>query len=479
MLEIPDKLAFLFPDKYCEAAFPVNYTHPITGLPMRWVPSRWKALLGGRGGLKTWQIARALVCHAAERRLRILCARETLKSISESVHQELKTQIDLIGLSSAFEITDNSIRSRNGSEFLFRGLRIDPGSLKSLADIDVCWVEEGANVSKDSWRKLIPTIRKPSSEIWVSFNPELESDPVYVDHITNGDKRPAMQVPAHERSIVVTTNWQDNPWLSAEMIAQKDKDYAVDKDEADHVWGGQCIKHSAAAIFNGKVVMEDFTPGLDWHGPYFGLDFGYSNDPAVFGKAWVYGDRAYLEEEIYGKHIDLKDYPAWMTKVHGWWRQHRQAGKVALPNIKIKADSSAPAMIEFLRGNNIPAVACQKWPGCVEDRIAVLRAFDKIVIHPRCRPEPKNTKHGLWNEARLYRYKKDPKTEEISSTIVDAFNHSWDMLGYALEDFVIAGEQDVVVVHDSVQQGGISISPELDRVDTSVDERAAFGFTRW
>ena len=70
--------------------------------------------------------------------------------------------------------------------------------------VDVLWVEEAQNVSKKSWRTVIPTIRKPGSEIWVSFNPELDSDDTY--------KRFVVSPPPG--AVVVKTSYRDNPYLS-------------------------------------------------------------------------------------------------------------------------------------------------------------------------------------------------------------------------------------------------------------------------
>jgi phage terminase large subunit len=139
-----------------------------------WEPHRYKVLYGGRGGAKSWNIARWLVIEAARRQIRILCTRETQKSIADSVHKLLSDQIYMLGLGSSYRIERSKIYASTGSEFIFAGLKHDPGALKSYEAVDVCWVEEAQTVSARSWDVLIPTIRKPGSEIVVSFNPDLE-----------------------------------------------------------------------------------------------------------------------------------------------------------------------------------------------------------------------------------------------------------------------------------------------------------------
>ena len=141
--------------------------------------ARYKVLYGGRGGAKSWGVARALLILGCKSTLRILCAREFQTSIKDSVHKLLSDQIYALGLESFYEITQNSIRGKNGSEFAFVGLKNNVANIKSFEGVDICWVEEAQTVSKTSWNVLIPTIRKEQSEIWVTFNPELESDETY------------------------------------------------------------------------------------------------------------------------------------------------------------------------------------------------------------------------------------------------------------------------------------------------------------
>ncbi|HET7321868.1 MAG TPA: PBSX family phage terminase large subunit, partial [Longimicrobiaceae bacterium] len=143
-----------------------------------WEQSRYVVLYGGRGGAKSWSVARALVIQAAERPLRVLCAREIQKSIQDSVHRLLSDQIHALGLT-GYETTRGEIRHENGSLFLFEGLKHNVTKVKSLEGIDVAWIEEAERISEESWQVLIPTIRKAGSRIFVTFNPDTEHDPTY------------------------------------------------------------------------------------------------------------------------------------------------------------------------------------------------------------------------------------------------------------------------------------------------------------
>lgn len=211
-------------------------------------PKRYKIAYGGRGGAKSWGFARALLILGAARPLRILCARETQKSISDSVYKLLVDQIAALGLDSFYAVTKTNIVGANGTEFTFAGIRQSSvGDIKSYEGCDICWVEEAQLVSKHSWDILIPTIRKNSSEIWISFNPELETDETY--------KRFVLQPPteAHVEKI----NWRDNPWfpdvLKQEMLDLKERD----PDSYEHVYEGMCKQVVEGAIYRQELLQAD------------------------------------------------------------------------------------------------------------------------------------------------------------------------------------------------------------------------------
>ena len=218
-------------------------------------PARYKVLYGGRGGLKSWSAARALLILAAQKPLRVLCARELQKSIKESVHQTLEDQIELLGLASYFEVQRDTIKGRagtsaEGSEFFFIGLHLNTSSVKSYENVDICWVEEADNVSESSWNDLTPTIRKPTggpfgegSEIWITFNPKLEEDATY--------KRFVIRPPTE--ALVVKTTYQDNPYLSARYLREIADAKLANEDMYLHVWEGYCRHTLEGAVYADEL----------------------------------------------------------------------------------------------------------------------------------------------------------------------------------------------------------------------------------
>ena len=210
-------------------------------------PARYKVYYGGRGGGKSWAFAKALVIKSYGEKLRILCGREFQNSIADSVHRLISDQIDKLGLKPWFNITQTTITSKTtGSQFIFKGLQRSIQEIKSTEGIDIAWIEEAQNTSEQSWKVLIPTIRKENSEIWVSYNPENEDDPTH--------KRFVLNPPPD--SVVKKTNWSENPHFPEVLNKERLYMLSVDPEAYMNVWEGECRQISDEQIF-----INDF-----WHG---------------------------------------------------------------------------------------------------------------------------------------------------------------------------------------------------------------------
>lgn len=208
-------------------------------------PYRYKVLWGGRGGAKSWGVARALLIEGARRPLRILCAREIQRTIADSVHRLIADQIVALGLEGNYRILETEIRGVNGTQFIFAGLRTqDIGKIKSLEGVDVVWAEEAQTISKKSWDVLIPTIRKPGSEIWVTFNPELDTDDTYKRFVVN---------PAAD-TLLINIGWRDNPWFPEVLNKERLHLQKTDPEAYENVWEGKCRSSVEGAIYSREIA---------------------------------------------------------------------------------------------------------------------------------------------------------------------------------------------------------------------------------
>lgn len=377
-------------------------------IPSKLIPvfagdARYRGAWGGRGSGKSVTFARMLLLRGAAAKIKILCAREMQNSIKDSVHAELVGQIEALGLGWFYDYGESFVRGKNGTEIIYKGLRHNYQSIKSTAGIDICWVEEAEYVSEESWRTLIPTIRKPGSEIWLTWNPERTDSPTkkrFVDIAPDGAK-------------IVAINWRDNPWFPAELDSERLTDMRRDYDSYRHVWEGECVTRSDAQVLNGKWRIDRFEPGEGWNGPYFGADWGFSVDPTVLVKCWVHDSKLYIEHEAYGIRTELNDLPALFDTIPDS-RRH-----------KIYGDSARPETISHVNKSGFKVEACEKWKGSVEDGIEHMRgAYDEIVIHDRCTHTAQ--------EASLYSYKIDKLTGLPTADIVDKHNHCMDAMRYAI-----------------------------------------------
>jgi len=370
-----------------------------------WRPHRYKVLYGGRGGARSWTFARMALLTAAERTVRILCAREIQNSIRDSVHRLLGDQIELMGLP-GFKVYEQEIRHvGTGSLLVFEGLRHNINRIKSYEGVDIAWIEEAEKVSARSWETLIPTIRKAGSELWICFNPDQDDDPTFKRFVA--DPPPG--------ALVRKVGWRDNPWFPVELEKEKDYLFRVDPDAAAHVWEGETRANTEAQVMHGKWRVEAFEPQEHWNGPYQGADWGFSVNPTTLVRCWIADNRLWVEHEAYGVGVDIGAATSRLFKRIPFAEQY-----------VIRADSARPETISLMKQE--PEAwrigAAMKWPGSVEDGISFLRRFEEIIIHPRCL-------HAI-EEARLYSYRADKLTGDVLPDIVKKHDHIWDAIRYAL-----------------------------------------------
>lgn len=372
---------------------------------------QYRGAWGGRGSGKSFNFAKMAAVWGYAEPLRVLATRELQVSIKESFHAELKAAIaSEPWLDAHYDVGVDYLRGNNGTEFIFRGLRNNVSSVKSTAKIDLTIVEEAEDVPEESWLALEATVfRQPKSEMWVIWNPRRDGSPV--------DQRFRKHPPSN--SIITSMNWWDNPFFpeGLETLRRREQE-RLDPATYSHVWEGAYLTNSDAQVLAGKVRVADFEPGEGWAGPYFGLDYGFAQDPTAAVKCWVNGDCLMIEYEAGKIGLEIDQTPEFL--------------KAKLPGIErynVRADSARPESTSYLQRHGLPrAQSVQKWPGSVEDGIAHLRGYREIVIHPRCRE--------TINETRLYSYKVDRLTGDVLPDIVDAHNHYLDAVRYAIAPLI-------------------------------------------
>lgn len=397
-------------------AAPINLklTLPIKLAPL-YEPKRYKVMHGGRGGGKSHGVAQVLLDMAARKPLRILCAREIQKSMRDSVHRLLKDYIIRLGLTAFFEVLDTEIRGVNGSLFLFSGLQSHTvDSIKSFEGVDIVWVEEAHGVSKKSWDVLIPTIRKEGSEIWLTLNPDMDTDDTYVRFIAtpSGD------------TWVCEVNWRDNPWfpsvLNDERLKAKRSSSAEDYE---HIWEGKPRRVAEGAIYrheiddlyaSGRICPVPYDPLLPVHTIW---DLGWNDAMTItFVQRGPQDVRIidYIEDshrtlDWYVAQIEKRPY-RWGTDYlpHDGRTRNFQTGKSTEEQLRAMGRRSVVVLAQTSVEEGIKA-ARLLFPRCYFDQIKTARLVE-------C----------------LKRYRRDlhTKTGEPMAPLHDEFSHGADNFRY-------------------------------------------------
>ena len=332
-----------------------------------------------------------------------VCIREIQKDLRFSAKRLIEIQIEKFGLGPWFEVQQNQIKTPGGGLIIFQGMQShNSESIKSLESYDVAWIEEAQTISQRSLDLLRPTIRKESSEIWATWNPRFETDPI--DVFLRSDDLP-------EDSVVVHCNYYDNNWFPDIMRKEMLYDRRKDPDKYAHVWLGDYQKHTESRVFKNWTVEEFDTPEDAMF--RFGADWGFATDPTALVRCFIIGRKLYIDYEAYEVGCEIMDTPTLFQTVPESERW------------PIVADSARPETISHMKKNGYPKIyKAKKGKDSVIDGVEFLKTYD-IIVHPRCR-------HTI-DELSLYSYKIDKQTEKVLPILQDENNHIIDALRYALE----------------------------------------------
>ena len=368
---------------------------------------RYTVLYGGRGSGKSFAVANYLIAESMQSRQRVLCAREMMNTIRDSVHRLLCDRIYALKLDSFFDIQKDSIVNKlTKTDFLFKGIHSNIAEIKSLQGVTRCWVEEAEKVSRESFDILIPTIREEGSQLFFTFNPENEHSPCYEKFVIN----------APEDSAVAFVNFDANDLFPEVLRREMEYCKRVDFDKYEHIWLGKCKGYSEDCIFRGKVTVEEFPEPPEDTQFFFGADFGFSTDPTCLVRGFIQDKTLFIDYEAYGHGVEITELPAFfrtVPKIDEW---------------QICADSERPDTISYLHNEGFDIIGAEKGKGSVEDGIQFLRSFEKIIIHPRCK--------GSIDDFENYRWKRDKITDEILPIPKEGSDHATDACRYALEKYV-------------------------------------------
>jgi phage terminase large subunit len=367
-------------------------------------PARYKGAHGGRGSGKSHFFAELLIERALlQPGMRAVCVREVQRSLAQSVKRLLEDKIQSLGVGPLFDVKQAEIITPGNGLIIFQGMQNHTAdSIKSLEGYDVAWVEEAQSLSQRSLDLLRPTLRKQGSELWFSWNPDLDTDPV--DALLRGEKPPP-------GAVVVQANYADNPKLPQVLADEMEYDKRRDPDKYSHIWLGGYRRNSEARVFKNWRI-EEFEVDPTWILRQ-GADWGFSVDPSVLVQCAIVGRNLYVPHEAYRVGCEIDFLPSLFGSVPESERW------------TTVADSARPETISYMQRNGFPKMlSAVKGARSLEEGVEFLKSFD-IIVHPRC-------KH-LIDELTLYSYETDPLTQLVIPKLADRNNHVIDALRYACE----------------------------------------------
>jgi phage terminase large subunit len=365
--------------------------------------SRYKGAHGGRGSAKSHFFAELLIERCIMEKTEWVCLREVQKSLKQSVKKLLEDKIQTLEVGAMFEVMDTEIRCPHGGVIIFQGMQNHTAdSIKSLEGFDGAWVEEAQSLSQRSLDLLRPTIRKPDSELWFSWNPRYATDPVDA-FFRVGDLPPG--------AVVVESNFVHNPLFPDVLREEMEYDRKRDIDKYHHVWMGGYEQSSEARVFKNWRVEEFEAPeGASFR---LGADWGFSVDPSVLVRARLEGRNLYIDYEAYMVGCEIDQLPDLFDRVpdaRKWF---------------ITADNARPETISYMRNHGYPKInPAIKGAKSIDEGIEFLKSFD-IIVHPRC-------EHVI-EELTEYSFKIDQLTGDVLPILEDKHNHTIDSLRYACE----------------------------------------------
>jgi phage terminase large subunit len=342
------------------------------------------------------------------------------RTLDQSVKQLIDDKIASLGVKDYFRSTDKYIETRDGGLIIFEGMQNHTAdSIKSLEAYDIAWVEEAQSLSQRSLNLLYPTIREPGSELWFSWNPTSDDDPVD-SYFRNNDGDPDF--------CCVEVTYADNPWFPDELRRDMERDRRRDPDKYAHIWLGGYQKNTEARVFKNWRIGDAAEFSHDPPRYYYGADWGFAIDPTVLVRCYIVNQTLYVDREVYRVGCKIEDTPALFDMLDN--KRARQW--------PITADSARPETIAHMRDHGYPRmVPAKKGADSVKEGVEFLKNYD-IVVHPDCR--------NTVDELAKYSYLIDKKTEQVLPRLSDKKNHVIDALRYAVESLRRAVEPPTINV---------------------------------
>lgn len=400
-------------------------------------PSRYKAAHGGRGSGKSHFFAELMIETCLRQKTRAVCIREVQKSIKQSVKLLLEDKIKALGVSEYFQTYEDKILAPYGGLIIFQGMQDHTAeSIKSLEGYDIAWCEEAQSLSERSLKLLRPTIRKPGSELWFSWNPNNPTDPI--DQLLRGKDR-------LKDTIIVEANWKDNPWfpdvLRDEMLADK----ARKPDDYLHIWEGKY-----RLILEGAVYANEIRKATQ-ENRITRVPYDPSKPVSTFWDlGWADNTAIWFVQSI-GHEFRVIDYYQNQFQKASHYTTEMQKRQYVYDRIYLPHDAANESLNSERTTEQIVRAAFPNADVTVLEKISVKEGIEAArTVFDQCWFDEIKCEQGL-NALKHYKYERDETTGEWSKNPV----HEWS--SHAADAFRYMG---IAIEHESRPRKPASQRPQ-------------------
>lgn len=372
----------------------------------RLLDSDWReaAIHGGRGSLKSHTVARILLIRAMQKNGLCGCFREYQNSIADSSHALLKKLIEDYKLP-YFKVTDDAIKNtRTGYSFIFKGLRNNIQSIKSIEGMTEAWIEEAQTISEASLDVLTPTVRIPGSQIFYTYNRLKDKDPIHNRLVIEG--RPGTIVINVNYDVAIKYGWLSDVLMN-EMTSDRDNRPEIYK----HKWLGEPSNLKGQIYKNFKKI-----PRIPEDAEYLGagLDFGYTNDPTALVDVYKWNRAYILDERLYNRGMQNKMIGVSIKRLPHYTNQ------------LVVGDSSEPKSIDDIKDEGVNIIGATKGKDSVNNGIQLLQSLEVYYTE---------SSHNIEEEVLNYVWRVDKEDKSLNIP-VDAYNHALDAARYKITDIL-------------------------------------------
>ena len=379
--------------------------------------NRFVIVEGGRGGGKSWGVADRFVEHALESEFppfKLGCFRQFQNSIDDSSKELIESAIRRQGVQDKFRIYRDSIVSATGNKIVFLGMDRMASSIKSKENVKYVWVDEAQDVSTESLRKMMPTIRRDDAILYFTLNPEREDQAVYAQFL--GPHRIY-----GEDTVRLSINHFDTPFFPKSLRRQMEAEFRADPLLAEHTWNGALMRRGNALVFQPEDWEIDTIDLPDGLAACYGLDIGVTAGTTACVKCWYWQEAElfYVQREIGHKgSVPSHRLGEWLGQIVEEGSTIRSDHQTLIGNVAGRR--SGFKVIHALKGQN-----------SVTEGVEWLKGRDRFVVHPSCA----QTIHEL----NRYSYKVNKQTGDVNPFEIEKENdHFLDAIRYSAEPVALA-----------------------------------------